>query len=158
MRVVVDTNIVVNGALLQDSEERAILRMITDLYLQLLVSVPVVDEAIRILFRMGKQHSVDPQRLLRGYARTLAVAHYVSVPLPGNMPQAFRNMVPTDCDDNKFLICAHYGNSQYVISNDRDLLSVSGKFNNVQGKPIKVVRAQDFYSLVESSPLLAGRK
>jgi len=113
IRVTPDTNVLVS-ALFYDGNERAILEAAMRGRLQFVLSMEIIDELIRVL---DKKFKVD-QELTRDYV--LRLNELSDIVAARKLP---RRPV-RDREDAKIIECAHSGHSNYIVSGDRDLLSL----------------------------------
>jgi putative PIN family toxin of toxin-antitoxin system len=113
IRVTPDTNVLIS-ALFYDGNERAVLEAAVEGHLQFVLSMEIIDELIRVL---DKKFKVDPE-LTRDYVLRLNELSDIVTPrkLPGKLVR--------DREDVKVIECAHSGHSNYLVSGDRDLLSL----------------------------------
>ena len=113
IRVTPDTNVLIS-ALFYCGNERVVLEAAVEGRLQFVLSMELIDELIRVL---EKKFKVDPE-LTRDYVLRLNELSDIVTPrkLPGKLVR--------DREDVKVIECAHSGHSDYVVSGDRDLLSL----------------------------------
>ena len=113
IRVTPDTNVLIS-ALFYQGNERAVLEAAVERRLRFVLSMEIIDELIRVL---EKKFKVDPE-LTRDYVLRLNELSDIVTPrkLPGKLVR--------DREDVKVIECAHSGHSDYIVSGDRDLLSL----------------------------------
>lgn len=113
IRVTPDTNVLIS-ALFYHGNERAVLEAAVEGRLQFVLSMEIIDELIRVL---EKKFKGDPE-LTRDYVLRLNELSDIVTPrkLPGKLVR--------DREDVKVIECAHSGHSDYIVSGDRDLLSL----------------------------------
>ena len=113
IRVTPDTNVLIS-ALFYHGNERAVLEAAVERHLQFVLSMEIIDELIRVL---EKKFNLDPE-LTRDYVLRLNELSDIVTPrkLPGKLVR--------DREDVKVIECAHSGHSDYIVSGDRDLLSL----------------------------------
>ena len=114
MRVVVDTNVFVSSFF------GGIPRKIVDLWkkgqITLCLSKPIVEEYVEVLRRLGLQDEIELNELMGLFAQASGVLFSAKTPR--------LEIVDKDPDDNKFIECAVALNATYVVSGDKNLLSV----------------------------------
>jgi len=113
IRVTPDTNVLIS-ALFYCGNERVVLEAAVEGHLQFVLSMEIIDELIRVL---EKKFKADPE-LTRDYVLRLNELSDIVTPrkLPGKLVR--------DREDVKVIECAHSGHSDYIVSGDRDLLSL----------------------------------
>ncbi len=137
LRVVLDTNLLVSYLLTHGKTMSRIIDFWENGNIDVLVSPTIIEELVEVLQRPRlKQHMVsDPQDLID---LLLSTAKQTSGDL--TLQGACR-----DPKDDKFLACAVEGEASYLVSGDKDLLSL-GTFRDVS-----IIRPIDFVSLIEAS-------
>ena len=113
IRVTPDTNVLVSG-LFYNGNERAVLHAAINGEIRLVLSLEIIDELIRVLETKFKANS----EMTRDYILRLNEISDIITPrkLPSTMVR--------DREDAKIIECAHSGHSEYIVSGDRDLLSL----------------------------------
>ena len=113
IRVTPDTNVLIS-ALFYCGNERVVLEAAVEGHLQFVLSMEIIDELIRVL---EKKFKADPE-LTRDYVLRLNELSDIVTPrkLPGKLVR--------DREDVKVIECAHSGHCDYIVSGDRDLLSL----------------------------------
>ena len=129
IRVTPDTNVLIS-ALFYHGNERVILEAAVEGCLQFVLSVEIIDELIRVL---EKKFKVDPE-LTRDYVLRLNELSDIVTPrkLPGKLVR--------DREDAKVIECAHSGHSHYIVSGDKDLLSLKRYRQTKIVSPTKFMR------------------
>ncbi len=97
-----------------DGNERAVLQAAIEGRIRLVLFLEIIDELVRVL---EKKFRLDPE-LTRDYVLRLNELSDIVAPrkLPGKLVR--------DRGDVKVIECAHSGHSDYIVSGDRDLLSL----------------------------------
>jgi hypothetical protein len=129
IRVTPDTNVLIS-ALFYYGNERVVLEAAVEGRLQFVLSMEIIDELIRVL---EKKFKVDPE-LTRDYVLRLNELSDIVTPrkLPGKLVR--------DREDVKVIECAHSGHSDYIVTGDRDLLSLNRYQQTKIVKSSKLVR------------------
>ena len=132
MRIVVDTNVLAS-ALFFGGKPGELLRLILSRSVSAVATQEILDEY---------QDTID--YLLEKYkGREL---HFSAVPIYSAMeiiPAKTRVAVCRDSDDDKFISCAIDGQCYYVVSGDKDLLTLK-KYRHV-----KIVTISEFLELLQ---------
>ena len=132
MRIVVDTNVLAS-AVFFGGKPGELLRLILARYVSAVATQEILDEY---------QDTID--YLLEKYkGREL---HFSAVPIYSTMeiiPAKTRVSVCRDSDDDKFISCAIDGQCYYVVSGDKDLLTLK-KYRHV-----KIVTVSEFLNLLQ---------
>ena len=109
IRVVLDTNVVVSAHLNADGYERHVLDLALTRKLQLVVSLPILEEyegvLSRVKFALGRRRVTQSLRLIRAAAKLLR-------PLQ-------RLNIARDQSDNRFLECAEAGKAEYLVTGNK---------------------------------------
>jgi len=113
IRVTPDTNVLVSG-LFYDGNERVIIQAAIEGRVRLVLSLEIIDELIRVLEKKFKLHP----ELTRDYVLRLNELSDVVT------PRKLSGTSVRDRKDAKIIECAHSGRSDYIVSGDRDLLSL----------------------------------
>jgi putative PIN family toxin of toxin-antitoxin system len=113
IRVTPDTNVLIS-ALFYDGNERGILEAAMKGRLRFVLSMEIIDELIRVLENKFK---VDPE-LTRDYV--LRLNELSDIATARKLP----SKLVRDREDTKIIECAYSGHSDYIVSGDRDLLSL----------------------------------
>jgi putative PIN family toxin of toxin-antitoxin system len=129
IRVTPDTNVLIS-ALFYYGNERVVLEAAVEGRLQFVLSMEIIDELIRVL---EKKFKVDPE-FTRDYVLRLNELLDIVTPrkLPGELVR--------DREDVKIIECAHSGHSDYIVTGDRDLLSLKRYQQTKIVKSSKLVR------------------
>ena len=119
-RVVIDTNLVLSALVFSQGRLSPLRLAWQDRQCQPLVSTVTAAELIRVLaYPKFKLSAADQQELLADY-----LPHCTTVRMPPKLP------VTPDCRDQfdlPFLQLAITGKADFLVSGDRDLLSLAGK-------------------------------
>lgn len=136
VRIVLDTNVLVRNFLTRSrtSPNRIIFRLWWwEKKLQLIVSPETSDEYLEIFSKVAHLSAAD----LAEWREIFAIdARCTLVNL------ARRYTESRDPDDNVFLATAAAGEAQYLITNDRDLLDLSGDFR--KALPFEIQTPREF--------------
>ena len=116
--MVLDTNVLISGAFYSGTPFR-ILEAFIEGELQLVLSPEIILEYKRVGEEFTRKHSNPDFESLLG----LLVAQALIVEAPG-LDQA----VCRDPHDENFISCALAAGADVIVSGDKDLLSISGKF------------------------------
>lgn len=143
IRAVIDTNIFISSILYGGSISK-LLSYWQQRRFVYLISKQVLKEYIKVLsypkFRLTEEEiKWIIQEELLPYVETVRIKTPVSV-------------IKADPSDNIFLSTAVQGRASLIISGDKHLLAVK-KYQDIQ-----IVKARDFFDLIASSPIGAGRK
>lgn len=118
MRVVLDTNVLVSATLIQGGNEDRILRAWQSGAFELVISPQIISEIGRVLFYEKLQkHRWMSEREVASLLESLAQG---SVLVPGRV----RIKACRDPDDDKFVAAAFEAKAKYVVTGDKDLLSL----------------------------------
>jgi putative PIN family toxin of toxin-antitoxin system len=118
MRVVLDTNVVISATLIRGGNEDRILRAWQHGAFELVLSPEILDELGRALFyeKLRKFRWMNEGDV----ALLLQLLTQESVFVPGKV----RITASRDPEDDKFLAAAVEGKAAYVVTGDKDLLSL----------------------------------
>ena len=125
MRAVLDTNVVISATLIRGGNEDRILRFWRHSGFELVLSPKILQEIGRVLLyeKLQRYRWMSEQELVLFLELLAQECHLVL----GNIDvHASR-----DPADDKFLAAALEGKARYVVSGDKDLLSLK-KYRNVQ--------------------------
>lgn len=112
-RVTLDTNVIVSGLNYTGVPYRVLEAARLGIY-RLQLSQPILDETVRIL----QEKFVWPEDLaLRAAALISGFSQLV-------VPHVQVDVITRDPDDNRILECSQASNSDYLITNDKDLLDL----------------------------------
>jgi len=131
MRIVIDTNVVAS-AIFFGGRPAELLRMVVQHELSAVATNEIVDEYQATINYLLNKYEDRPLQLS-------------IVPIFSAMeiiPVTSKIEVCRDPDDNKFISCAIDGHCYYVVSGDKDLLSVE------QYADIKIITVADFLKLI----------
>ena len=131
MKIVVDTNVVAS-AIFFGGKPRELLEMLVSKKLEAYASSEIVDEYRDTVEELQDRYPGKPITI----PLTLIVSA-MKIIEPSSHVDVCR-----DPDDNKFIECACDAKCVYIVSGDKDLLSV-GKYEN-----IKIVTVADFLSSI----------
>jgi len=129
MKIVIDTNVVAS-AIFFGGKPRELLEMLVSKELEAYASSEIVDE-----YRETVEELQD-----RYQGKSIAIPLTLIVSAMKIIEPSSHVDVCRDPDDNKFIECACDAKCVYIVSGDKDLLSV-GKYKN-----IKIVTVADFLS------------
>ena len=130
IRIVIDTNVVAS-AIFFGGRPAELLRMLIRHELSAVATEEIIDEYQATIHYLLNKYEGHPLQLS-------------IVPIFSTMeiiPATTKIEVCRDPDDNKFVSCAIDGHCCYVVSGDKDLLSV-GQYDN-----IKIITAAEFLKL-----------
>lgn len=133
MKVVIDTNVFISGIFWGGKPLLVLDHWIRDDFI-LLISKTILDEYSKTLYEISKGRRDD---LVDKWIFNIST--YSELVQPNQHFQICR-----DKDDNKWLDCAVAGSADFIISGDKDLLSLKSIF------PIKIVQLADFLRLLKS--------
>ena len=130
VRVVIDTNVFVS-AIISGGSPRKVIDMIADETCTIVVAHELISDLKRIVTTKFPDFIEDLIRVEKLLERDALWVKLGSV----------RQVVSRDKDDDKFIETALIGNCQYIISGDKDLLSL-GTYRG-----IKIVKPAEFLKL-----------
>ncbi|MBQ9220395.1 putative toxin-antitoxin system toxin component, PIN family [Succinivibrio sp.] len=112
MKILVDTNIIVSG-LLWNNKESLILKEIFKDNFDAVVSPEIIDEykhgLTKALYKTDREFNYDFTRILKSFSV---------------IESKSRIYICRDPKDNKFLECAYDARAYYIVSGDKDLISI----------------------------------
>ena len=129
MKIVIDTNVVAS-AIFFGGKPRELLEMLVSKKLDAYASAEIVDEYKETVEELRNRY---PERSVA--VPLTAIISAMKIIEPSSHVEICR-----DPDDNKFIDCACDAKCIYIVSGDKDLLSVK-KYNN-----IKIVTVAEFLS------------
>lgn len=132
MRVVLDTNVFVSGIHWAGSSEK-ILRAWMEGKFELVSSLPIIEEIVRVLANFKLPLDADD------------ISWWESLILEKSLvvvPSEEVDIVKNDPDDNKFIEAALEAQAEYIVSQDKHLLSIK------EYRGIKIVHPDDFSELL----------
>lgn len=137
LRVVLDTNIIVSGTLIAKQGHSAqILDAWRDGRFLLVISEDIIDEVKRTLNKILNTKAHKRYHLTKAkIGRLINLLYKYSILVPGKLDLT---IIERDPDDNKFIIAAVEAAAQFIVSGDKDLLSLG----SYQG--IKIITPADF--------------
>lgn len=127
VRVTIDTNLYISG-LLFGGTSAILLESAADGHLRPLISLPILEEIERKLLTRFQKSPSTVAAVIHGL---LEIAELV-------IPDLALDAVPRDPDDNRILECAVAGHADFIVTGDKDLLSLRS-FDN-----IPIVTARQF--------------
>ncbi len=142
IRAVFDTNLLVSAFLTRDEPggvSNELLRFVRHGAVQLHLSPDISAETLTTLIesdRMQKRYNYTPSMALQFCDDLLAAGTVVVNPPP--TPGA----VPRDPEDDKIVACAAAASVEYIVSRDRDLLSLGTSHG------IEIIAPEDFIQIV----------
>src|SRR3989344_8072438 len=114
MKVVLDTNVFISG-IHWKGDSNKILRKWLNTELEVISSLPIIDEIVRIL--MSFKVPMSPEDIT---AWENLILEKSTVVIPNNK----LDIVKDDPDDNKFLEAAVAGKAEFIASQDKHLLKI----------------------------------
>jgi putative PIN family toxin of toxin-antitoxin system len=144
VEAVFDANLLVSAFLSRDrpgSVTNEFIRLVIAGAIELYLSVEIIEEAVEILIgtpRLRARYAYTPEQVGQYRADLSTLARIVDDPPP--TPGA----VPRDPDDDKIVACALAAGAQYLVSRDRDLLSL-GSYAGVT-----IITPEEFLRLVRA--------
>lgn len=116
MNIILDTNVFISG-IFWSGPPYEILKAWQHRKISLVVSQEIIDEYDRVSKTLSKQYpSID----LSPFIELLAINSKMYAPLKLN------EQISRDPDDDKFIACALAAKVKYIITGDKDLLTISG--------------------------------
>lgn len=149
MRVVVDTNLIVNSIISNAGAAAEVMRRWQARRFELLVSAPKLAEYRRALAytRVRSRHKLSDAMLDRFVSDLAGYATVVE-------PQESIAAVAADPDDDKFLECAVAGRADYLVTRDGHLLAI-GRYRGLAILPpaefLAVLKNDDPSAAIESA-------
>jgi len=137
MRVVYDTNILISAIFSQRSSPFRCLQLARDGIVQAVSCQEIVDEFQEKLLNKFSYELPQAQAFVeevRSYSQLVSITNTLKV-------------VSNDPDDDMVLECALVGGATYIVTGDKDLLSLSSYQN------ILIVKAADFIAIMDESKL-----
>lgn len=131
MKVVLDTNVLINAERGVHSYAARILQAVLDAELDAYASP-----------KMKKEHRLIRGRLVKDPEMHALIDDYLDV-VQEVFPTQYLDVVPTDRDDNKFIETALAAGASHIITNDHDLLDL-GSYENIQ-----IVTPENFWHIFE---------
>ena len=133
MRIVIDTNVVAS-AIFFGGRPAALLRMVITRTLSAVATEEILDEY---------QETVN--YLMKKYSEKLDEFSLIPVVSAMEIIPASHNIhVCRDPDDDKFISCAVDGQCYYIVSGDKDLLTL-GNYEN-----IRILTVAEFMKMIEA--------
>lgn len=116
MNIILDTNVFISG-IFWSGPPYQILKAWQNRKINLAVSQEIIDEYDRVSKALSEQYpSID----LTPFIELLAINSKMYAPLKLNEP------ISRDPDDDKFIACALAARIKFIVSGDKDLLTISG--------------------------------
>lgn len=136
MIVVLDTNVVVSAAFWPKSEDRRCLALLARRKCRMAVTESILREYRALTLRIGRQEcpDKDPLPFLDWIERVALLVE----------PSPLGKQRSRDAKDDPFLACALASGAEYIVSKDKDLLTLNKPFG------VEVVTPREFYRQVES--------
>lgn len=139
MRLVLDTNVVLSG-LIWRSHPRRLLDLAKEEAVSLYTSSALLDELADVLSRekwtaMLATRQTDAAYLMRRYGVLAKVVR----------PKDIGRVVPNDPDDDAVIACALTASADLIVSGDKHLHSLGGKYNG-----IRIVRPAEAVRIIEA--------
>ena len=131
LRVVINTSVIISY--LYGGTSRRVVDLWKHGHLQLIVSVEILEEYLRVLGEQGLS-----ERVFEGFSSWFSHRSKVTVVRPGTHFKVCR-----DENDDMFLDAAYAGKAKYIISWDKDLLTIN-KFKGIQ-----IVNPVEFLEIYE---------
>ncbi|WP_019412431.1 putative toxin-antitoxin system toxin component, PIN family [Paenisporosarcina sp. TG20] len=137
-RVVIDTNIFIEGLLDEIDSSKRIIELFDDIKLTLLFSQDTIGELVYMMKIMAKKNIRDLDKRIEFLNYIINVFYHSSSINTVDTD----NSLPVKCNDSHddmFLECAYFGNADYLISND----IASGMHKLVLGK-VSILTSEEF--------------
>ncbi|OGU37821.1 MAG: putative toxin-antitoxin system toxin component, PIN family [Ignavibacteria bacterium GWB2_35_12] len=132
--VVIDTNVIVSS--FYGGNPKIIIDLLKAEKIRLCISKDIINEYIKVLIRFKNIDHSEINELLNLFSNSRIVI------FTGSTPKL--KVVINDPDDDKFIECAVELGAEYIISGDKDLLSIK-QFGN-----IKIVNPKQFLDIFET--------
>lgn len=133
MRIVIDTNVVAS-AIFFGGRPAALLRMVITRTLSAVATEEILDEYQETVNYLMKKYSEK----LDEFSLIPVVSAMEIIPVSHNIH------VCRDPDDDKFISCAVDGQCYYIVSGDKDLLTL-GNYEN-----IRILTVAEFMKMIEA--------
>jgi putative PIN family toxin of toxin-antitoxin system len=137
-RAVLDTDVIVSGALVPEGHPGQILQAWRDGRFLLILSEDIIEEVKEVLNRpriRDKYRHLTPATI----GRLINLLRRHSVLVPGKLNLA---VVTRDPDDDKVIIAAIEGRAEYIVTGDADLIDLK------RYQDIRIVRPAEFIKLL----------
>lgn len=131
--VVIDTNVIISS--FHGGNPKAIVDLWITEKIRLCLSKNILNEYIEVLYRFEKIDRKEIKELL------ILFSTYWNMIFANKTPSI--NVIINDPDDNKFIECAVELGAEYIITSDKELLSIK-QFGN-----IKIVNPKQFLDIFE---------
>lgn len=132
MKVVLDTNVFISGIHWTGSSEKILRAWMEDKF-ESVSSLPIIEEIVRVL--MNFKIPLDADDI--SWWESLILEKSLVV-----VPTEEVDIVKNDPDDNKFIEAALEAQAEYIVSQDKHLLSIK-EYNG-----IKIVHPEEFLKLL----------
>ncbi len=132
-RATLDTNIFISALLYNGNERRVLEAAIRGDY-KLITSLPILDEVEEVLRRLG----IDEKEIEGYILRLMEISEIV-------VPERIEETPLRDRDDIKILECAVSGSSNYIITGDQDLLTLT------EYRGIRILRSIEFLNMIKNN-------
>jgi putative PIN family toxin of toxin-antitoxin system len=133
LRVVLDTNVLVNGTIVRYGAPARILTAVTQRQIRLILSPYLLAEYLSVLQRphisRRYPHFREQLALVRRFAFVNAI---------WTNPTTIEQVIADDPKDDAILACAHEGKAAYIVSGDEHLLALR------EYRGIKILTPRDF--------------
>jgi len=127
MKIIIDTNIVISG-LFFGGYPRLIIESVVNNKIEAVASIEIIKEYKEVIYRYKNRTSFSlNDRLTKVFFHCLNIIH-----------TSTKLNVCRDKDDDKFIECAVDAHAHYVVSGDKDLLSLE------EYEDITIITAKDF--------------
>ncbi len=138
MRVVLDTNVIVSGTFWSGPSFK-IISLVDQEIISMVVSYSILQEYNKIIHseEILDKTSKDQQARINAMLKVINKSILVD-------PKEKVNIIKDDPDDNKFIEAAIEGKANFIISQDKHLLSIK-KFQN-----ITILSPQEFLTLLHN--------
>jgi putative PIN family toxin of toxin-antitoxin system len=119
--VVIDTNVIVSS--FYGGNPKRIIDLLKAEKIKLCISKDIINEYIKVLMRFKDIDDIEVNELVKLFSNSRIVI------FTGSTPKL--KVVVNDPDDDKFIECAVELGAEYIISGDKDLLSIK-QFGNIK--------------------------
>lgn len=133
MRIVIDTNVVAS-AIFFGGRPAALLRMVITRTLSAVATDEIVDEYQETVNHLMKKYSEKADE----FSLIPIISAMEMIPASDNIH------ICRDPDDDKFISCAVDGQCYYIVSGDKDLLTL-GNYEN-----IRILTVAEFMKMIEA--------
>ncbi len=139
VRAVLDTNILVSGAITRGGHEARVLKAWTDGQFLPVLSPPILEEMRRVLLseKVRRHRFLSEEQI----EELLALLEATALTVPGNQ----RVRTCRDPSDDKFLAAALEAKAHFIVSGDQDLTNL----NVYQG--VRIVTPRQFLEILRAT-------